>query len=1116
VALSKPACSQITLLSITFLIISGLSTTGLSSWKETAFDFISGQLNNIYIENNSLFLDTNYSLLENWSNIGEITSPTPRFGHSMVYDSINGVHLLFGGFDGNWQNDTWAYEMVSNKWTIQSIHKYGPPGRTMQSMAFDSRNGKVVMFGGFNAMKWSSYNDTWTYNYSTNIWHQATPISQSPEARSDHSMAYDPNNGQIVLFGGTDMYSGSSQKIINDTWTYNVSSGSWAQKFPTFSPLSRYDQSMCYDPSSGLIVLFGGVNAAGLTCQDTWTYDSTANTWTEQHPKISPPARVCAAMIADERDGTILLFGGRQASNTYNDTWSYNVTMNTWVELFPSGPSSRSDAAMTYDPTINKVFLYGGECNDEPMDDYWDYEPAQISWALLGEMASPCPRTRPGTTFDNSRGLGVLFGGRSDFFCFSDTWTFNMSVNQWERKHPILSPCARFGTSLCYDRNNDLTILFGGSSGGSSCLDTWTYNFKTNTWIEKYPAICPPTHGGSMAYDPNSQLVIYFGGDQYDHNNETWTYDATANIWTNHSNAVAPPGRAESVMVYDESSQLIILFGGINESCSFGDTWTFNTSTFSWSEKSPLTSPSARHGHAMAYNSKLGATLLYGGNDFEGSQLLGDTLAYNESIDNWKNLSVSMAPTPREGGCMFYDSRFNATILFGGWDAIYRGDTWIYSFLGYHTSGIYTSIPKDTGGNAYFGSLQWESTTPNKTNITMQIRTGTTHADIDSKIFSGPDGTANSFFITNGQRIPSMYNGSRWMQYRAYLTTHNILVTPILASVTINYNLLQNTDIISPKGDENWTGLQNITWKAIDNDNDSISFDIYLDYGTNSILLADGLSNETRKWAWNTTAVPNGTYRIHLVARDDNPSIPLRVDVVSNNFTVFHPVTIVNHSPQITSTPSSQAWVSREYIYNLTSIDEDGDISTYSIISAPTTMTLDSKTGKLRWTPTASDVGNHTVNVQVMDGHGGLDNQTFTITVKEIPPPPVISPKCAITYPTNGTTIRGAIQLKGTASNGSIPLGAIMIRIDNGTWIAAFGLENWTFNLNTEKLAKGNHRIEAQALAANLSSDTASVDFVVHNPEPGVSSRGNPWCLSSAIAIIMAGIAILILFKKRA
>jgi hypothetical protein len=87
--------------------------------------------------------------------------------------------------------------------------------------------------------------------------------------------------------------------------------------------------------------------------------------------------------------------------------------------------------------------------------------------------------------------------------------------------------------------------------------------------------------------------------------------------------------------------------------------------------------------------------------------------------------------------------------------------------------------------------------------------------------------------------------------------------------------------------------------------------------------------------------------------------------------------------------------------------------------------------------------------------------------------------------------------------------------MDNGTWTIVVGVENWTFGLDTTKLAKGHHHIEAKAFAANLSSETASVNFTVNNPEPRVSSGGNQWCLPAIIIVVASACAAVILLLRK-
>src|ERR1700691_4502444 len=75
------------------------------------------------------------------------------------------------------------------------------------------------------------------------------------------------------------------------------------------------------------------------------------------------------------------------------------------------------------------------------------------------------------------------------------------------------------------------------------------------------------------------------------------------------SSLVLPPGRAWPSLAYDPATQDTVLFGGTNwNNKTFSDTWTFSGTA--WTQQHPTTSPSARRGAAMAYDSATGQLLL--------------------------------------------------------------------------------------------------------------------------------------------------------------------------------------------------------------------------------------------------------------------------------------------------------------------------------------------------------------------------------------------------------------------------------------------------------------------------------------------------------------------------
>lgn len=92
--------------------------------------------------------------------------------------------------------------------------------------------------------------DTWQYK-TTNALNN----------RTNAALAYDPDRGKVVLFGGK-----TDSTSFGDTWTWDGSS--WAQ-VTTQGPAPRYDASMTYDPTRGGLLLVGGADTSGYF-GDTW------------------------------------------------------------------------------------------------------------------------------------------------------------------------------------------------------------------------------------------------------------------------------------------------------------------------------------------------------------------------------------------------------------------------------------------------------------------------------------------------------------------------------------------------------------------------------------------------------------------------------------------------------------------------------------------------------------------------------------------------------------------------------------------------------------------------------------------------------------------------------
>jgi hypothetical protein len=143
-----------------------------------------------------------------------------------------------------------------------------------------------------------------------------------------------------------------------------------------------------------------------------------------------------------------------------------------------------------------------------------------------------------------------------------------------------------------------------------------------------------------------------------------------------------PPGvRQGHAMAYDSARGVTVLFGGdfydeINqEYTAFGDTWEWDG--MEWTLRSE-TGPQPQSGHAMASDSARGVTVLFG-SSYDGPVSTPETWEWDGTT--W-TLRSTTGPSVRYAHAMAFDSLRGVTVLFGGeffdpdtgWT--YFDDTW--------------------------------------------------------------------------------------------------------------------------------------------------------------------------------------------------------------------------------------------------------------------------------------------------------------------------------------------------------------------------------------------------------------------------------------------------------
>jgi hypothetical protein len=297
----------------------------------------------------------------------------------------------------------------------------------------------------------------------------------SPPGVSDAMMTFDGADGYVLLFGGTN---GSTGAVFNQTWSYRA--GSWTQLHPRLSPPARSDGMMAYDPKDKHVVLFGGQGTGGTFFNDTWLF--AGGQWSDSSNTTGLPPLAGGSMTFDYGSRHLLLFGGWDDPCSCVD-WVYNslysFTNYNWTLVHEKGANSSlmgQSSSIAYDPKRESVLEFGGYNPRGTNPGTWNYSHGR--WTELSLTRSPSWRVSDNLIFDPRLGHIILFGGVSLNSTPSPNDTWKYSNGAWVQLHPAQSPPAENApAAAAYDAADGYLVLFGGQglSGGPG-NDTWVFS----------------------------------------------------------------------------------------------------------------------------------------------------------------------------------------------------------------------------------------------------------------------------------------------------------------------------------------------------------------------------------------------------------------------------------------------------------------------------------------------------------------------------------------------------------------------------------------------------------------------------------------------------------------
>ncbi len=556
---------------------------------------------------NAQRVDTNDTWVldaDGWTKIETEDAPPRRYACAMTYDAFADRIVVFGGLvEGERSADTWVFD--NDVWRQIQVQGPSPAPRENARMVYDSQRGQVILFGGLTntADEVQALGDTWVLQGNT--WRKIeSPTAPAP--RTNFDMAYDEARDQVVLFGG----SGLGMPTYSDTWTFDPGAEVWLEH-PVNGPAPRSKHAMTYDSELGRVVLSGGIedfNGAFEPQENAWSWTGQAwrprpeadvgAVWFHQIQRFSdgllmfggdgpgrdpratdrlwhlyrdgtsqaviysdqvPAARERAAMVFDETQSKLLVYGGFDGEAWLHDTWSWD---HSGWKLRPSVQRPRLSDPQLVATSSGSWLVGAGESSTE----VWSY--ASGDWQALTSSVSDLEPRSEFSVASQEQGF-VAFGGYNDTQTLSDTWGFDGA--QWSQID-ITGPGARYGHATVNVQGQ--VQLYGGRTRAGPLSDSWWY-LSAEGWARQSQSGASPSGRAffGLTHDPGRGQVLLYGGQQAsgEASGEIWQWSGEFEPWAALKTQAQSPGTLmRQAQTYDSHRRSIFVFGGCRTACISG------------------------------------------------------------------------------------------------------------------------------------------------------------------------------------------------------------------------------------------------------------------------------------------------------------------------------------------------------------------------------------------------------------------------------------------------------------------------------------------------------------------------------------------------------------------
>jgi hypothetical protein len=360
-------------------------------------------------------------------------------------------------------------------------------------------------------------------------------LASSPAPREKASVAYDPANQCVVLFGGS-----HHDYMTADTWIFDCTRKSWRQVWPRIAPSARMGAKFEWSADRKALVLSGGQTVlnkmvyqqGSMNAPDgEFTFDARTGEWSGENG-VAAGTRIYRTIVPGYNP--CWYDAAPRGDPQATADWLAKLQPNTWTKV-PAQPSpapERDWGSARLDPDRDQIYRWtGGHCAD-PSTIVSTYHPGINRWSIpfVGEIGQK----------------GMTFNGRPD--CMNHTYlhyaydplskrlicpsmggtgVYNPDTRDFEFSVDQPFNCQIYET--CAAGTSKGVVLWG--QGGQ----TWLFDYQARAW-KPFPTSGerprPACDGSAMCYDAKRDVlwIATFAGYQKPSGN-IWRCDIKTGVF---------------------------------------------------------------------------------------------------------------------------------------------------------------------------------------------------------------------------------------------------------------------------------------------------------------------------------------------------------------------------------------------------------------------------------------------------------------------------------------------------------------------------------------------------------------------------------------------------------